>query len=108
MRRIVNYKLYDTSTATFIFDYEDNDMDDLRRVYEELYRKKNGEYFLVCEGGPFSIYGEKYGNDYISTCNNVIPLTPDEAKAWAKKHMPEDEFEDEFGESDSEHDESNT
>lgn len=65
MKRIVNEKLYDTETATFMVSYPTPYWE--TTVYESLYRKANGEYFLV---------------DKTST---ILPLTTIQAKKWAER-----------------------
>lgn len=53
MKRIINNKKYDTETATMLGDYWNGyDPNKYPWAYEkeELYIKKNGEYFLVGRG----------------------------------------------------------
>ena len=64
---------------------------------EALYRKTNGEYFLHCEGGPKSIYGEVYG-DRGTDGEVIIPYTYREACEWAEHHLDPDDYEAIFGE----------
>ena len=59
MKRIVNGKKYDTETATPFGDYQFSGPSDFSYVHEELYRKKNGEFFLRGEGDPMLKYPER-------------------------------------------------
>ena len=52
MKRIIEGKMYNTDTATCIGSYEYSNLRDYRYLYEELYQKKNGKFFLSGEGGP--------------------------------------------------------
>ena len=99
MRKIINGKMYNTETAKLIATYDSGHFhNDFNYYYEELYLKKTGEFFLSGEGGPRTKYcevvpggGRAYGSD-------IIPLTLDEAKEWAEKHMSADYFVEVFGE----------
>lgn len=46
MKKIINGKMYNTETAEFIDSYESGYPKDFAYVYEALYRKKTGEFFL--------------------------------------------------------------
>lgn len=98
MRKIINGKLYDTDTATYI-DYKgEYNCRDFSSFYEELYRKKTGEYFLYGVGGPATKYAE-----YILTCGytdgeKIIPLSESEARNWAEENLSADKYIELFGE----------
>ncbi len=98
MKKIINGKKYDTSTATAI-GWNDNDLSTSDHGYccEKLYRKRTGEYFLYGKGGPASKYRERCGNAW-SGGENIIPLTFDEARQWAEDNFCADDYEDVFGE----------
>ena len=59
MKKIINGRLYDTDTAILI-GYWDNGYGagDFHKCYEELYRKKNGEFFLYGSGGAMTVYAD--------------------------------------------------
>ncbi|MBO4714874.1 MAG: hypothetical protein J5672_02105, partial [Verrucomicrobia bacterium] len=63
---------------------------------ETLYQKKNGEWFLLGEGGAMTRYCINSGD---SRCggSNIIPLTENEAKKWVEIHH-NDDYEQLFGE----------
>ena len=99
MKKIINGKVYDTSTAKHI-GWWDNGLGvrDFGYFREDLYRKKTGEYFLDGEGGPASKYSKSIGNNSWSGDEKLIPLDFEAAKEWAEKHLSADEYEAEFGE----------
>lgn len=99
MRKIIDGRKYDTETATEVHEWSDGAPSDFGYVEETLYRKRTGEYFLHCYGGPMTRYAERetYGSGY-TYGSTIIPTTYDEARAWAEGHMGADEYDAEFGE----------
>jgi hypothetical protein len=98
MKKIINGKKYDTETATLIGDWWNRlGSNDFGYCVERLYKKKTGEFFLNGEGGANTKYATKYGNMYGSG-ETIEPLTVDEAKAWAERHLDADTYESVFGE----------
>lgn len=97
MRKIVNGRLYDTDTAEKISSYEYGNPGDFTRVFEELYRKKNGEFFIYGGGGWLSKYAKSVGDNSYSGSETIIPLSDDEARAWLEEYGTADEYEDAFG-----------
>ena len=99
MKRIIDGRKYDTETATEVHGWSDKAPRDFDYVEETLYRKRTGEYFLHCYGGPMTRYAEReaYGSGYTYGAT-IIPMTYDEARSWAEGHMSVDEYEAEFGE----------
>lgn len=98
MKKIINNKAYDTSTAAEV-GFWDNGMTsrDWKWCAETLHRKKTGEYFLHGEGGPLSKYAISLGNNGWSDGEKIIPLTYDSARQWAEEHLDSDDYEAEFG-----------
>lgn len=94
MIKIIAGKSYNTKTAEKLehweneFGYGDNHF-----MSEELYRKKSGEFFLVCEGGSYTKYGCGYGMGLY-----VYPMTFEEAQKWAAAHCSGYEYVEIFGE----------
>lgn len=90
MKKIINRKLYDTDTAILLGEY-DNELDDLSRIQEKLYQKKNGEYFLFGEGGPRTEYCSMDG----LSCGwgfEIIPFSKNEAMDWSEENLSVDEY----------------
>ena len=97
MKKILGGKKYDTETARMVGTYG-NGSSGFGACSETLYRKRTGEFFLYGEGGPMSKYGVAYGDNEWGYGEEIRPLTVDEAKAWAEKHLDADEYEEVFGE----------
>lgn len=77
MKQVIDGKLYDTETATKIGSYWNGlSTSDFRRVSEELYRTKSGNY----------LWGS----------SRIIPLSKEEAFEWAQQHLSTDEVLKEF------------
>lgn len=97
MRKIIHNKVYDTSTARLVAEWE-NDVGkgDVHWYREQLYQKKTGEYFVWGEGGPGSPYAQhRYGGWYED--EGIIPVSYDEARQWAEDNLDAAEYEAEFG-----------
>ena len=74
MKKIINYKKYDTETARVVGSWSYGNPGDFRYQVETLYCKKTGEYFFY----------EKYVVD-----ESIEPYTKEEADAWLKRHKAE-------------------
>lgn len=97
MKKIINGKRYDTKTAKELNSYSYGYPRDFEHWEETLYRKNTGEYFLYGEGGPSSKYAESAGGNSWTGGEKIIPLSLEEAKQWAEKHLDGDEYEEIFG-----------
>ena len=83
MQKIINGKFYDTETAEKIaeicvsYDY------DSYFLWEKVYRKKNGEFFIYRE-----MRGDESGISlYYWVINHQLePLSNDEAKSWIESN----------------------
>lgn len=100
MKKIINGKKYDTETATYLGRYQSpgNGWSDFSYYEETLYRKKTGEFFLHGEGGPMTRYARSESGNTRTGGETIIPLTIDEAKAWAEEKLEADKYEEIFGE----------
>lgn len=100
MKKIINNKVYDTEKAKLCGDwYNGHYTSDLDYCAETLYQKKTGEYFLHGEGGCLSMYATRSGGNS-GYGEQIIPLTYDEARAWAEKNLDADDYISIFGEPD--------
>lgn len=104
MKKVIRGRMYDTDTAQLIGSYRYLGEDDTRYVYEELYRKKTGEYFLYGEGGPASKYSVCCGQNEWRGGEKIIPLSFEEAQKWAEEHVDADTYMKFFKLSDNTHD----
>ena len=98
VKKIINKKLYDTKTATYIAGYEYGTPRDLAYVSEDLYQKKNGELFLHAEGGPKSEYCKYSSENSWGGGEEIIPESMFNAKKWVEEHCDADVYIKLFGE----------
>lgn len=92
MKKIINGKLYDTNTARLLATYDSEySKSDYEYYFEELYRKKTGEYFVYGKGGPNSHYAE-YLKDVRQAGEGIRPMTEKDAKEWAELRLTADEY----------------
>lgn len=98
MKKIISNKVYNTETAKLVGTWDNNyGVRDFNYCSEELYRKKNGEFFLHGEGNALSKYAQRY-TDGMGYGEKIIPLTYDQAQRWAEDKLDGDEYEEIFGE----------
>lgn len=98
MKKIINNKVYDTATATWIgSSYNGREYNDLAYSGETLYRKRTGEYFLHGEGGPMTSYAVRTGSNSWSCSERITPISYAAARQWAEDHLSADAYEAEFG-----------
>jgi|LSQX01.3.fsa_nt_gb hypothetical protein len=100
MKKIINGKRYDTSTAKLVGKASYSNRGDFAYWSEELYLKRTGEFFIYGEGGPLSRYSRSTGQNQWSGGEKIIPLSIREAQEWAEEHLDGDEYEAIFGEVD--------
>lgn len=103
MKKIINYKKYDTETARVVGNWISGSKEEDNYRDETLYCKKNGEYFLDDKGGMCSDYHTAFWIDY--DCEHgdweeLIPFSKEDAQEWVMMHMDGDAYEAEFGEVD--------
>lgn len=98
MKQVIRGRRYDTETAKEIgFDSYNGSRRDFHWWSETLYQKRTGEFFLHGEGGAASRYSVSAGQNSWSGGERIIPLSLDEAREWAEKHMDADDYEEVFG-----------
>lgn len=93
MKKIINGKVYDTSTAKKCGEYEPNPYrSDFNWFCEELYQKKTGEFFLYGEGNAASPYSKSCGQNEWCGSEAIKPMAYAEAQEWAEKHLDGDDY----------------
>ena len=97
MKKIINGKLYDTSTAHLVGEWDNQRYGSFDYVAESLYRKRTGEFFLHGEGGSRSRYATQCGDNSWSGDAAIIPLSWEAARQWAEEHLDADEYQAAFG-----------
>lgn len=99
MKKIIDGRMYNTETAKEVGAWSNaGTWSDFHHVEETLYRKKNGEFFLYGEGGAASKYAKPEGQNSWSGGERIMPMTFEEARAWAEKRLDADDYEAIFGE----------
>jgi len=96
MKKIIDYKLYDTDTAETIVTWRNGyPKEDIRHCLQKLYRTNEGRWFLYGEGGYLSIYGTIHES---IPCGgrDVFAFTDGEAFVWLAKRNFVDEVQQYF------------
>lgn len=97
MRKIINGHTYNTTTSKCVGGWSNGHYtNDFAYCSEDLYVNTKGAYFLHGEGGAMSKYATHSG-DNSGWGEEIIPLTQEEAAAWAEKRLTAEEYEEEFG-----------
>lgn len=90
MKRIIKNRIYDTEKAHFVGVWSNGYLpDNFNFLCKELYRKRNGEYFLYMHGGAFTECASSYGN---LSCSGwkIVPLNAEQARSFAFDFLAED------------------
>lgn len=97
MKKIINGKLYDTSTAHLVGAWDNQLYGNPDYAGESLYRKRTGEFFLHGEGGARSRYAQLAGENRWAGGEAIIPLRWEAARQWAEEYLDADEYQAAFG-----------
>ena len=96
MKRIIDGKRYDTSTAEEIATATHGYKSEFSYYEETLYCKRTGEYFLYGYGHGESKYAKQVLGDW-GPGEDIIPMTYEQARQWAEVSLDVEEYEREFG-----------
>ena len=97
MKRIIDGKRYDTSTAEEIATATHGYRREFSYYEETLYCKRTGEYFLYGYGHGESKYAKQVLGAW-GPGEDIIPMTYEQARQWAEVSLDAEEYEREFGE----------
>lgn len=99
MKRIIGGRQYDTAKAKAIGSRTagGHSIRDFYYIYETLYRKRTGEFFLHGEGGALSQYRVVIAQNEYASGENIVPLSYETAREWAEKYLTVEEYEKTFG-----------
>lgn len=88
MLRIINGKRYNTETAVDILalDCGIDSRSDFRWEDTELYRTKNGNWFVCGQGGPMSRWARGNRSTGYSSGSGLMPISAEEAQAILEEH----------------------
>ena len=99
MRKIINNKSYDTKTAEQLGSWDNGHIHgDFNFCEETLYRKRNGEFFLLGEGGANTRYAQRCELNGWAGGWEIMPMTYQAAQQWAEKRLTAQKYESIFGE----------
>lgn len=97
MEQRIKGRRYNTKSARRIASWTNNlPTSDFRVVEETLFQKRTSEYFLYGKGGPQSSYGEVKEDGSIGYGSEIIPLTFEQARAWAQEKLSSEEYRQSF------------
>ena len=97
MKRIIDGKRYDTSTAEEVATATHGYRREFSYYEETLYCKRTGEYFLYGYGHGESKYAKQVLGNW-GPGEDIIPMTYEQAREWAEASLDADGYEAEFGE----------
>ncbi|MEG0110495.1 MAG: hypothetical protein RR675_05200 [Oscillospiraceae bacterium] len=89
MKRIINGKTYNTETAKLVCEHSTRDENGNWRATINLYKTKNGAFFLGTVGN---------GRDIWAPDDGIEILTEADAKIFCEEHGSADEYIAEWGE----------
>jgi len=93
LKKVIDGKMYNTQSAKMLAEYSNElGISNFRHLDEELYRTKNGTFFLAGNGGPMTKYSESCGGE------KIIPISEAEAREWLEQHGTVEEYKTIFGE----------
>ena len=97
MKKIINGKLYNTETAEYLGNHSYGFRGDFRRIDEDLYRTKNGAFFLAGEGGGLTKYRVDCDGNGWRGGSDIIALSEEEARAWVEAYLDAKDYIEIFG-----------
>lgn len=92
MQKIKFGRMYDTDHATLVGSYLEAHENESVSFVEQLYVKRNGEFFLCVHGGSNTIYANVLS--VTQRCNgcDIIPIGPKEAYDWVEMTLQGEEY----------------
>lgn len=100
MKKVINGKVYDATTATQIAYWESGSKTSPSWYEEMLFRKRNGEMFLFGRGYATSPYAQRNPDGNLSVGSAIRPISWEDAQLWAKDKLDDVDFDKLFGEED--------
>jgi len=87
MKRIIDGKRYDTSTAERVHSWDNSHYrSDFKHRSKDLYRTQRGAWFIHHEGGALTDMAERCeGNSYCGG-KSIEPVSADDARAFLESH----------------------
>ncbi len=100
MKRIIEGRVYNTETASFVCDCSPAGFHRGNFEWEDtgLYRSPRGTFFLAGEGGPLSRWAEPEGHSGKRSGSGIRVLEEIEARELCERHGTEEDWLAAFGE----------
>jgi hypothetical protein len=87
MKKIIDGKMYNTKTAELLHEWDNGyGVSDFKSCEEELYKTKNGAYFIAGKGGPMSAWAEAVPGSGYGYGSGIKPISEAEAVSWLETH----------------------
>lgn len=97
MQQTIAGKVYDTETAKAMGNWQRGLSSDKNYISETLYHTPQGLYFLHGEGGSRSRYAQRTAPNTWGYGERIIPMSGEEAHAWAENHLTDNAYDKVFG-----------
>ena len=98
MQEMIANRIYDTDAANALGNWQRGYRSERGYLSETLYQNEDGTYFLHCAGGPRSRYAQRVAPNTWSYGERILPMSHEEAHAWAENHLTEAAYDTAFGE----------
>jgi hypothetical protein len=100
MKQIIEGFRYDTEKAIEVGEASVGYAGDFSAWEATLYKSpRAGRFFLAGSGGPMTAWSRKVDSNSWTGGKGIIPLTNEDALAWAEEHLDADDVEEHFADS---------
>lgn len=87
MIKVINGKRYNTETADMVFRYWNGmPQSDFRYRYKDLYRTRNGAWFIHHDGGAMTDMAVSVGGNGSGWSEEIEPVSEDDAFGFLQAH----------------------
>jgi hypothetical protein len=94
MKKIIDGLRFNTENAIEIGSAGEGFAGDLQRWVATLYKTpRSGRFFIAGSGGPMSRFAQSIGQNQWSGGSDLIPMSEEDALAWAEKYLDADTVE---------------
>ena len=91
MKRIINGSTYDSESAVLVCKIWEGNRGDFSHLDCALYQTpRSKRFFLAGYGGPMTIFSERFSDGSIGSAEKIIPLTEQDALAYARTYASDD------------------
>jgi len=86
MKRVIDGKVYNTETATKLYENSYGYASDFAHYEETLYHTEKGTFFLCGSGGPISSWAEYHSDGTRTGSEGIVPFSWEDALNWCENH----------------------